>query len=105
MAERSIEYERQTVEAKLPCLITVMPELNQPRTPSPNDRSNALQETIKIWDSADLSLTLEEVGFNGSLVDILRSSQISVNKNPLVLQGEEDEVIGRIVDILKRSLV
>jgi len=105
IAERDIEYERQIVEAKLPCLITVMPELNEPRTPSPSDRSNASKTKVTIWDSADLSLTLDEVGYNGSLVDILRSSQFSGNKNPMVLQGEEDEVIGRIVDILKRRLV
>jgi len=103
IAERDIECEKQTVETKLPCLITVLPEINEPRTPSSDDRTAALRKSITVWDATDLSLTEDEVGFNGSLIDVLRSRKFSVNKKPVVLQGEEQEVIRKIVDILKRE--
>ncbi|MGO9644421.1 MAG: electron transfer flavoprotein subunit beta/FixA family protein [Candidatus Bathyarchaeia archaeon] len=103
IAERELEYEKQTVETKLPCLITVLPELNKPRTPSSDERTAASRKSITVWDAADLSLSEDEVGFNGSLVDVLRSTKFSVNKKPVTLQGEEQEVIGKIVDILKRE--
>ena len=103
IAERDIEFEKQTVEAKLPCLITVLPELNDPRTPSSDDWTTASRKRITVWDAADLSLTEDEVGFNGSLIDVLRSTRFSVSKKPVVLQGEEQEVIVKIVDILKRE--
>ena len=103
IAERDIECEKQTVEAKLPCLITVLPELNEPRTPSSDDWTTAARKSITVWDATDLSLTEDEVGFNGSLIDVLRSRKFSVNKKPVVLQGEEQEVIGKVVDILKRE--
>lgn len=103
IAERDIESEKQTVEAKLPCLITVLPELNEPRTPSSDDQSTASRKSITVWDATDLSLTEDEVGFNGSLIDVLRSRKFSASKKPVVLQGDEQEVIGKIVDILKRE--
>ncbi len=103
IAERDIEFENQTVEAKLPCLITVLPELNEPRRPSSDDWTTASSKSITVWDAADLSLTEDEVGFNGSLIDVLRSTRFSVSKKPVALQGEEQEVIGKIVDVLKRE--
>lgn len=103
IAERDIEFENQTVETKLPCLITVLPELNEPRTPSSDNWTTASRKQITVWDAADLSLTEDEVGFNGSLIDVLRSTRFSVSKKPVVLQGEGQEVIGKIVDILKRE--
>ncbi len=103
IAERDIEFENQTVEAKLPCLITVLPELNEPRRPSSDDWTTASSKSITVWDAADLSLTEDEVGFNGSLIDVLRSTRFSVSKKPVALQGEEQEVIDKIVDVLKRE--
>jgi electron transfer flavoprotein beta subunit len=103
IAERDIECEKQVVEAKLPCLITVLPDLNEPRTPSSDDRITASRKSITVWDATDLSLTEDEVGFNGSLTDVLRSRKFSLSKKPVVLQGDEQEVIGKIVDILKRE--
>jgi len=103
IAERDLEHETQTVETKLPCLITILPKLSEPRTPSLNNRTAALGKSIIVWDAADLSLSEDEVGFNGSLIDVLRSTKFSGNKKPVVFQGEEQEVISKIVDILRRE--
>ena len=103
IAERDIECQKQTVETKLPCLITALPELNEPRTPSSDDHITASRKPITVWDAADLSLTEDEVGFNGSLIDVLRSTKFPVSKKSVILQGEEHEVIGKIVEILKRE--
>jgi electron transfer flavoprotein alpha/beta subunit len=102
IAERELEREQQTVETKLPCLITVLPRLNEPRTPSSEERISALKKSITVWDAADLSLSEEEVGFNGCLVDVLRRTKISMNRRPIVFRDEQ-RGITKIVDILKRE--
>jgi len=102
IAERELEREQQTVEAKLPCLITVLPSLNEPRTPSSEERISALKKSIIVWDAADLSLSEEEVGFNGCLVDVLRRTKISMNRKRIVLRDEQSGIT-KIVDILKHE--
>lgn len=102
IAERELEREQQTVETKLPCLITVLPRLNEPRRPSSDERISALKKSITVWDAADLSLGEDEVGFNGCLVDVLRRTKISMNRRSIVFRDEQGGIT-KIVDILKRE--
>jgi electron transfer flavoprotein beta subunit len=100
VAERDLENERQVVEAKLPCLVSVVREINEPRLPTLMAIMAASKKPTKIWSAADLSLEPSEIGFNGSLIEVLRSTVSAGERRRVMLQGEPQELAPKIVRAL-----
>jgi len=100
VAERDLENERQVVETKLPCLVTVVREINEPRLPTLMAIMAASKKPTHTWNAADLSLGQEEVGFNGSLIEVLRSAVTAGERKRVTLQGEPKDVASKITKTL-----
>ena len=100
VAERDLESERQVVEAKLPCLVTVVREINEPRLPTLMAIMAASKKPMHTWNAADLSLAAEEAGFNGSLIEVLRSTVSAGERKRITLQGEPQEIASKLVKTL-----
>lgn len=99
-AERDLENERQIVESKLPCLISVTREINEPRLPTLMAIMGASKKPTNTWTAADLGFGKEELGFNGSLVEILRSTVSVGERRRIMLQGEVAEIAPQLVKAL-----
>jgi electron transfer flavoprotein beta subunit len=100
LVERDLENERQVVEASLPCLITVVREINEPRLPTLMAIMAASKKPTNTWSAADLNLGAEELGFNGSLVEVLRSTVSVGERKRVMLQGELKEIGPKLVKAL-----
>jgi electron transfer flavoprotein beta subunit len=100
VAERDLENERQVVEAKLPCLVSVVREINEPRLPTLMAIMAASKKPMTTWSAVDLGLEPDELGFNGSLTEILRSAVSAGERRRIVLQGEPKEIAPKIVKAL-----
>ena len=100
IAERDLENERQVVEGKLPCLISVTREINEPRLPTLMAIMGASKKPMITWTAADLGLDKEELGFNGALVEVLRSTVSVGERKRIMLQGEMSEVAPQLVKAL-----
>ena len=100
LAERDLENERQVVEAKLPCLVSVVREINEPRLPTLMAIMAASKKPTTIWSAADLSLDANELGFNGSLIEVLRSTVSAGERRRITLQGEPKDIAPKIVKTL-----
>jgi electron transfer flavoprotein beta subunit len=100
VAERDLDNERQVVEAKLPCMVTVVREINEPRLPTLMAIMAASKKPTHTWNAADLSLEPSEVGFNGSLTEVLRSAVSAGERKRVMLQGEPKEIAPKIVKAL-----
>jgi electron transfer flavoprotein beta subunit len=100
IVERDLESERQIVETKLPCLVTVVREINEPRLPTLMAIMAASKKPTNTWGAADLSLGQEEVGFNGALVEVLRSTVSVGERKRITLQGEVKEIAPKIAKAL-----
>jgi electron transfer flavoprotein beta subunit len=100
VAERDLENERQVVEAKLPCLVSVVREVNEPRLPTLMAIMAASKKPMTTWSAVDLGLEPDELGFNGSLIEILRSAVSAGERRRIVLQGEPKEIAPKIVKAL-----
>jgi electron transfer flavoprotein beta subunit len=55
--ERVMEESRQTVRARLPAVVSVVKEINEPRYPSFMGIRRASKAEIPIWSAADIGLT------------------------------------------------
>ena len=64
--ERMLEGGREVLTSKLPCVLSVVKEINEPRYPSFMGIRKAAKATIPTWTAADLGLDPATVGAAGS---------------------------------------
>ena len=80
-AARTITVERQfddrymVLRAKMPCLVTALGELNEPRYMTPGGIFDALDAEVTVWGRADLKdVDDSNLGLKGSPTQIARAS-------------------------------
>ena len=100
VVERDLENERQIVEGRLPCLVSVVREINEPRLPTLMSIMAASKKPMNVWTAVDLSLGADELGFNGSLVEVLRSTVSVGERKRMMLQGDAKEVGAKLAKAL-----
>ena len=103
IVERDLETERQVVEGKMPCLITVSREINEPRLPTLMSLMASSKKPITTWTANDLNLAEEELGFKGALNEVLGSTVSSGERKRVILEGELKEVSLKLTQALQRE--
>jgi electron transfer flavoprotein beta subunit len=103
VVERDLETERQVVEGKLPCLVTVVREINEPRLPTLMSIMAASKKPTTTWNAADLSLGEDELGFNGALIEVLRSTVVSGERKRIMLEGDPKEISLKLARALQQE--
>jgi electron transfer flavoprotein beta subunit len=102
-AERVLEDGYEIVEAPLPCLITALGDLNQPRYPSIPGLILACspESRISFWNAADIGVKAYEVGLSGSLTNVIRTFPPEKKKQGETLTGHTAQVVEQLVGRLK----
>ncbi|MFW6114790.1 MAG: electron transfer flavoprotein subunit beta/FixA family protein [Thermodesulfobacteriota bacterium] len=97
---RALEDGYERIASPLPALITVIGQINKPRFPRVDLLIDACGEKakIKVWNVADLGITVQEVGLIGSLTRVVKTFSPKVKREGEILQGSKDEVIAQLVD-------
>jgi len=90
------------MESPLPALITVIGEINTPRYPKIDLLINACKDKakIKIWDAADLGVTVQEIGLGGSLTKVIKTFSPKTKREGEILKGDKEEVVNQLIDRL-----
>jgi len=101
-AERSLEDCSETVKAKIPVLITVTKEINEPRTPSYMAIMTAFKKEIVMWKAVDLNIPSEKVGEAGSAVQVLDVLAPKVERKKIVIKGENT---AEVAEKLAKTLI
>jgi electron transfer flavoprotein beta subunit len=68
VVERLLEEGRQVVQSRLPAVVSVVKDINEPRYPSFLGIRKASKLEIPVWTSADLGLDVGKIGASGSAV-------------------------------------
>ncbi|MDA8172695.1 MAG: electron transfer flavoprotein subunit beta/FixA family protein [Nitrospiraceae bacterium] len=95
--ERLMDEGVDVVQAELPALITVVRELNTPRLPSLRGKINAKKTEIKKLSAAEIGLTPEVVGFNGSPTQVKKIFTPAPRCGRRVLEGGLEEQVEALV--------
>ncbi len=67
---RMLEGRDEIIEATLPSVITVVPQINQPREPTVSMQMMAEGAEVTLWDNKVMKLPEESVGLKGSLTRV-----------------------------------
>ncbi|MBQ1291569.1 MAG: electron transfer flavoprotein subunit beta/FixA family protein [Lachnospiraceae bacterium] len=75
VVKRQFEDRYHMVEAKMPCLITALSELNEPRYMTPGGIFDAWEAEVTVWGRADLKdVDDSNIGLKGSPTQIAKAS-------------------------------
>ena len=100
---RKLEGRKEIVQAKLPAVLTLVREINQPRYPTVPGRLDAETAPIQCWDNSFLKLPPEKLGLKGSPTNVKRIFAPERAVGEILGDGEVDPE--GAVQILIRKLV
>ncbi len=103
--ERMTEEGYEVIESPLPCLITVVKEINIPRLPSLKGKMRANKIEIKKWTAKDLEAEQAKVGLEGSPTKVIKVFTPPPRKGGQILTGEAKEVSAKLVELLKNEVI
>jgi len=104
IAQRMTEEGYDMIEAPLPCLITVVKEINEPRLPSLKGMLKAKNAKVLHWAAKDLPLDPNLVGLAGSPTNVVKIFTPPARKSGQIFQGETEEIVKKLVDLLKSEI-
>lgn len=103
---RMFEDGHQVIRIKLPCLITVLKELNDPRPLTPRGIFDAYRErTIEVWHADQLDLAGEELGLKGSPTRVKGSYTKAPKGIGKVFELEPREAAKLVVEKLQEKFI
>ncbi len=103
--ERLLETGYEVIESPLPCVLTVVKEINEPRLPSLKGKMAARRAEITTWTAEDLEADPELLGLDGSPTKVVKIFTPEARKGGEILQGEPAETVPKLVEKLKDVVV
>jgi len=103
-----MERSRHIIKLKLPALVTVTKDINNPRLPTLRDKLKAMRTPITVWKYADLSEIAEPYyfGFEGSPTRVVKVyTPTSEGRKGQAISGTPEEVAQKIVYILRENKI
>lgn len=105
VAERMLESGYEVVESSLPCLLTVVKEINEPRLPSLRGKMAARKAEIRALSAADIEADAEKTGLDGSPTKVVKIFTPEARTGGEMLQGEPAEIAATLAGKLKDIVV
>ena len=105
--QRQFDDRYHVLKAKMPCLITALSELNEPRYMTPGGIFDAYEKEITVWGRADLKdVDDSNLGLKGSPTKIAKASdKVKKGAGEVVTPDSPDEAVTYIMSKLKEKHV
>ncbi|OGS08700.1 MAG: electron transfer flavoprotein subunit beta [Elusimicrobia bacterium RIFOXYA12_FULL_51_18] len=99
--ERMTEEGYDIVETPLPCLFTVVKEINTPRLPSLKGMMRAKSAKPLKWTAEDIGAEPGSLGLDGSPTRVVKIFTPAPRKGGEMLEGDTTDVSKELVELLK----
>lgn len=101
VVERMMDEGYDVVETRLPALITVVKEINQPRLPSLKGKMKAKSLKVAAWTAKDIAADDDLCGLKGSPTKVVRIFPPAPRGQREMLRGPIEEQVSEAVKKLK----
>jgi len=98
-AQRMTEYGYDVIEAQLPCLLTVVKDINVPRLPSLKGKMKAKSASVSVWKVVDIQADEASIGAKGSATEVLKIATPPARPQGKIFEGEG--AVDQLVETLK----
>lgn len=105
VAERLLEEGYEVIESPLPCLLTVVKEINNPRLPSLKGKMAAKKAQITTWSAKDLGCEAGKLGLEGSPTKVVKIFTPPAREGGEMLEGEPHEIVAKLVQKIKDVVI
>lgn len=104
---RQLEDGYEVIEVQMPCLLTCVNELNNPRYMSIGGIVDAYKKEITVWNHEDLELDPKDCGLNASPTQVLRSfTPETKGKGEMLPIGSASEMASALVQkLLEKHII
>lgn len=103
VVERMMDEGYDVVETSMPCLITVVKELNTPRLPSLKGKMKAKSLKVTPWSAADIGADTNKIGLKGSPTQVVRIFPPAPRGQREILSGSIEEQAAVVAKKLKEQ--
>lgn len=104
--QRQYEDRYHVIKAKMPCLITALAELNEPRYMSPKGIFDAYREKeVTIWTRPDLDVEDGNIGLKGSPTRVFKSFTKALKGKGTVVNLDAQESVDFLVEKLHEKFI
>ncbi|MDO8525777.1 MAG: electron transfer flavoprotein subunit beta/FixA family protein [Candidatus Omnitrophota bacterium] len=103
--ERMTEEGYDIIEAPLPCLFTVVKEINTPRIPSLKGMMRAKSAKIVKWTAEDIRANPKSIGLDGSPTRVVKIFTPPQRKGGEILSGDTADIAKELVELLKDIVI
>lgn len=103
--ERMTEEGYDIIETPVPCLLTVVKEINTPRLPSLRGMMKARSVKITKWTAADIGCDPKNIGLEGSPTRVVKIFTPPPRKGGEILKGDAADVSQKLTQALKDIVI
>lgn len=103
--ERMTEEGYDIVETPIPCLLTVVKEINTPRLPSLKGMMKAKSAKITKWTADDIKADPKSIGLDGSPTRVVKIFTPPPRKGGEMLKGDTIDIAKEVVELLKDIVI
>jgi electron transfer flavoprotein beta subunit len=101
VVKRLVENGYETCSIKMPIMLTVVKEINEPRTPSLRGKMNAKKAEITVWKAVDIDAPEDKLGLKGSPTQVVKVFSPPHREGGEKWTGEPDELAEKLSGLLK----
>jgi electron transfer flavoprotein beta subunit len=103
--EKMTEEGFEIIETPIPCLFTVVKEINEPRLPSLKGKMRAKKIDIIKWNADDMDCEYEKLGLDASPTRVMKIFTPPPRKGGVILKGDTGDVTEKLALELKKEIV
>lgn len=104
IAERMTEEGYEIIKTSIPCLITVVKEINEPRIPSLKGKMKAKKAEITNWKAIDIDVDEIRLGLTGSPTWVSKIFTPPPRKKGQIFECDPEEATTKLVSFFKDGI-
>jgi electron transfer flavoprotein beta subunit len=101
VCERLLEEGYVRLKGKLPVILTVVKEINEPRLPSLRGKMAAKKAEITVWNYEALGISDERIGLNGSPTQVMKIFTPPKPGGGKMFEGEPADTVKQLLSELR----
>ncbi|MBY8983977.1 MAG: electron transfer flavoprotein subunit beta/FixA family protein [Candidatus Lokiarchaeota archaeon] len=106
LVERIFRTEEVVIiESRLPALISVLKEINNPRNPTMSGVVNAFKKEIKVLNAEELKPDKRKIGRHGSMTEVWKIFVPERKGEQIILKGTNEEIVQELCKHLKNDKI
>ncbi len=105
VAERLLEDGYEVISSPLPCVLTTVKEINEPRLPSLKGKMAARKAEITVWGAGDIDADPEKIGLDGSPTKVMEVFAPKPRAGGEILEGEPREMVAQLIENIKDAVI